>query len=67
LRRTSRTNRLSKEKKIKVFKEVFLTMGSTDSDKPDLEKLKEFTEKIQNDKRLPQNMSKLLNRPKVNA
>jgi hypothetical protein len=42
-------------------------MGSTDSDKPDLEKLKEFTEKIQNDKRLPQNMSKSLNRPKVNA
>lgn len=33
-------------------------MGSNDSDKPDLEKFKEFMERIENDKKLPQNMSK---------
>lgn len=35
-------------------------MGSTESDKPDLEKFKEFIGRIENDKILPQNMSKLL-------
>lgn len=33
-------------------------MNSPVDGKPDLEKFKEFTERIQNDEKLPQNMSK---------